>query len=85
MLDLNATISTRTSHLHILPLRIRNIVNRIYETLDRLQNTNMFNPKGSINILGLDANGHVGFTKDLDTDFWNPGGSESIGAFDHEK
>ena len=66
MLDSNATISTRTSPLHILPHtdskgKVRNIVNLIYETLDRLQNTNMFTPNRSINTLGIAADGHDGF------------------------
>ena len=64
--------------------KVRSIVSRIYDTLDRLQNTNMFNPNCSINIQGIDANGHIVFTKDPGTNFWYPGGSDSIGAFDPE-
>ena len=63
---------------------VRGIVSRIYDTLDRLQSTSMFNPNRSINIIGLDANSHIGYTRDPGTNLWNPGGSDAIGAFDPE-
>ena len=64
--------------------KVRSIVCRIYDTLDRLQGTSMFNPNRSINIIGLDANGHIGYTRDPGTNLWSQGGYDAICAFNPE-
>ena len=64
--------------------KVWNIVSRVNDTLDRLQSTSMLNPNRSTNIIGLDANGHIGYTRDPGTNLWSPGGADAIGAFGPE-